>query len=140
MESLTLPAMLFDALLRHAVESPDQEVCGLLAADASGVCSLYRIPNIAEEPETSFFMQPDTQIQAMRQMRQYGERLCGIYHSHPHSAAIPSDRDRNMAAYPGTAYLIVSLEKSEPECLAYFYDGEDFTPIPLQRSAPQKAK
>ena len=130
-EQFLLPRSLYDQLCKHALETKDKEVCGLLAEDQAAVCSLYRIPNIAEEPETTFFMDPQSQIAALRTMRQYRESLCAIYHSHPHSEAIPSDRDRNMAAYPGTTYLILSLLGDEPELRAYFFDGDDFLPMQL---------
>jgi proteasome lid subunit RPN8/RPN11 len=38
----------------------------------------------------------------------------GIYHSHPRSAAEPSQTDINLAHYPHWVYLIVSLA-GEPE-------------------------
>jgi [CysO sulfur-carrier protein]-S-L-cysteine hydrolase len=37
----------------------------------------------------------------------------GIYHSHPRSAAEPSQTDINLASYPHWTYLIVSLENGD---------------------------
>ena len=42
----------------------------------------------------------------------------GIYHSHPKSAAEPSQTDINLAHYPHWTYLIVSLA-GEPEVRAW---------------------
>lgn len=130
-KNFTLPTALYQHILQHAQNSDGLEVCGLLAEDQSGVCSVYRIPNISEEPKNSFYMDPSAQIAALRTMRQESEQLCGIYHSHPRSEAIPSDRDQRMAAYPGTAYLIVSLLQTEPEMKAYLFDGDQFQPLNL---------
>ena len=42
----------------------------------------------------------------------------GVYHSHPRSAAEPSQTDINLATYPHWTYLIVSLA-GEPEVRAW---------------------
>ncbi len=54
-------------------------------------------------------MEPQSQIDAMRTMRESGEKLFAIYHSHPHAPASPSPLDRDEAAYPDALYLIISL-------------------------------
>ena len=41
-----------------------------------------------------------------------------VYHSHPRSAAEPSEQDRNLAQYPHWVYLIISLEE-EPHVRAW---------------------
>jgi proteasome lid subunit RPN8/RPN11 len=54
-------------------------------------------------------MEPKQLIDAMREMRQTGTPLKAIYHSHPSSEAIPSQRDLLDANYPEALYLILSL-------------------------------
>ena len=54
-------------------------------------------------------MDAKAQIDAMRSMRDKGEQLYAIYHSHLHSAAYPSVTDVNEAQYPDVVYLIISL-------------------------------
>lgn len=127
-----LPHALKAQITDHAMTTPAVEVCGLLASKGATVCSVYPIPNIAEQPATSFYMEPHAQIAALKAMRQHGEALCAIYHSHPNSEAWPSDRDLQLAAYPGTAYLIVSLLKKEPEINAFMFNGKRFSPITLE--------
>lgn len=127
-----LPRVLKDHIIDHALTTPTVEVCGLLANNGGAVCSVYPIPNIAEQPATSFYMEPHAQIAALKTMRQQREKLCAIYHSHPNSEAWPSDRDLKLAAYPGTAYLIVSLKNTEPEINAFMFDGKIFSPITLE--------
>ena len=126
-----LPQALKDHMLDHALETPEVEVCGLLAAKGLDPVSLYRIPNIATDPSTTFYMEPQAQIAALKVMRESGEKLCGIYHSHPNSEALPSDRDLQQAAYPDTAYLIVSLMNSEPEIGSFIFDGNTFHDLTL---------
>jgi proteasome lid subunit RPN8/RPN11 len=42
-------------------------------------------------------------------MRERGEELFAIFHSHPQAPAEPSATDLELAAYPDALYLIVSL-------------------------------
>ena len=110
MSSVTLPITLINKILTHAQHSPEAEVCGLIAARDGVPVSLYPIANVADVPERLFAMEPAAQIEAMRQMREGGEELFAIYHSHPHAPAQPSARDLEEAAYPQALYLIVSLD------------------------------
>jgi len=46
--------------------------------------------------------------------------LSAIYHSHPHTAAFPSQRDVDNAFYPDSLILIISLmEKNTPQVAAF---------------------
>ncbi len=95
-------------ILTLAQQSPEQEVCGLIG-ERDGVQRVYPVANGADRKGELFRMDPKGQIDAMRRMREAGERLFAIYHSHPHAPAEPSPRDLDEAAYPEALYLIVSL-------------------------------
>lgn len=105
-----LPRILVNQLLHQAQSSPQDEVCGLIGATLEGKVSVYPVANIAEAPEQLFRMEPSAQIAAMRRMRERGESLFAIYHSHPHAPALPSARDLAEAAYPEALYLVISLD------------------------------
>jgi proteasome lid subunit RPN8/RPN11 len=49
-----------------------------------------------------------------------GLELAGIYHSHTHSEAYPSETDRRLAFYPDSRYLILSLSDRENPVLKAF--------------------
>ena len=55
-------------------------------------------------------MDPRDQIDALREMRERGESLFAIYHSHPDSPPAPSETDLKQAGYPEALYLIISLD------------------------------
>ena len=110
MPQVTLPITLVNKILTHAQHSPETEVCGLIAACDGVPDKVYPIANVADVPEKLFAMEPAAQIEAMRLMREGGEELFAIYHSHPHAPAQPSVRDLQEAAYPQALYLIVSLD------------------------------
>lgn len=109
MSEVKLPRTLINGILTHAQHSPESEVCGLIASKAHGGFQVYPVANVAIEPDHLFQMDPAAQIDAMRRMREAGEELFAIYHSHPHAPAEPSARDLAEAAYPDALYLIISL-------------------------------
>lgn len=104
-----LPRTLVNRILTHAQQAPDNEVCGLIGTDGEQTPTLYPINNVASDTQTLFQMDPKEQIDAMRKMREQGERLFAIYHSHPHASGLPSSKDLAQASYPDALYLIISL-------------------------------
>jgi proteasome lid subunit RPN8/RPN11 len=109
-EEIILPRQLVNQILRHAQTCPDVEVCGLIAARNGRPIRAIAISNVSDQPQRLFAMDPAGQIEAQRKMREQGEELFGIYHSHPHSPAEPSAIDLQQAAYPEALYIIVSLK------------------------------
>lgn len=105
-----LPRPLINQMLRQAVRSTDREICGLIGGRDGTPERCYPVPNIAAAPDRLFEMDPKGQIEAMRQMRERGETLFGIYHSHPRGPAAPSARDIAEDAYPDALYLVISLD------------------------------
>ncbi len=84
------------------------EACGILAGHNGTVERVYPMRNA--EPSPSFYlMEPQEQFQVMKEMRQNGLELVGIYHSHTGSQAYPSATDVSLAYYPEAVYLIVTL-------------------------------
>ena len=71
-------------------------------------------------------MDPAELIQTLRHLRDTGESLIAIFHSHPHGPAEPSQTDIRRAYYPEAAHLIVSLAELErPQAAAFrIIDGE----------------
>lgn len=109
MNELIIPRKLTQQILHLAQISPDREVCGLIGGHDNIACSCYPVDNISEQPDSRFELDPEQQIAAMKTLRDKGEQLLAIYHSHPSAAAEPSARDRQLASYPEAVYLIISL-------------------------------
>lgn len=110
MSEIQISMALANQLLTHAQSSPEKEVCGLVTASKGVANQSYPIQNIASDPARIFEMDPQQQIAVMRQLREKGDELFAIYHSHPHAAAEPSAIDIQQAAYPDAYYLIISLD------------------------------
>ena len=59
---------------------------------------------------SDYEMDPAELIHVLRDLRNSGEQLIAIYHSHPQGPATPSTKDIERAYYPEAAHLIVSCE------------------------------
>ncbi|MCF6210512.1 MAG: M67 family metallopeptidase [Gammaproteobacteria bacterium] len=109
MSHIHFPRPLINQILQQAQQAEDSEVCGLVSARGGQPVHCYPVANAAEKPAHRFRMHPQQQIEAMRQIREQGEELFAIYHSHPHTPAQPSATDLREATYPDTLYIIISL-------------------------------
>ena len=130
-QRLKLPPEIGRALFALALQSPHEEVCGLLGGCQNELRTFYPVRNIADHPEQMFVMDPVEQLREFRQMNQRGEELRAIYHSHPATAAEPSSADLMLARYPRVYYLIASLLSSPPDLRAYYFTGDAFIPVDL---------
>jgi [CysO sulfur-carrier protein]-S-L-cysteine hydrolase len=108
-EEIQIPRKITNQLLHLAQISPDYEVCGLIGSKNGLPIHCYPIKNTAEHPQKHFLLDAGQQISAMTKMRELGENIFAIYHSHPTSSALPSTNDLELAAYPDVLYLIISL-------------------------------
>ena len=106
---IELPRALVNQMLHLAQSSPQLEVCGLVGAVDGNPTSCYPITNAAATPQLRFQLDPAGQIDAMRQIRERGEALFAIFHSHPTAPAEPSPVDLAEAAYLDALYLVISL-------------------------------
>jgi proteasome lid subunit RPN8/RPN11 len=111
----------FDQIIAHAREASPSECCGLIGGLIEGKAqTIYRARNVAGDSLTSYEAAPEDLFAAQRAMRERGEQLLAIYHSHPRSAdPQPSATDVRLAYYPSAVYLIVGLGAPEP-CLRAF--------------------
>ncbi len=109
MPQIHFPRPLINQILQQAQQAEDSEICGLVSARHGQPVRCYPVANTAGQPEQRFLMDPQQQIGALRQMRERGEELFAIYHSHPHAPALPSATDLREAAYPDALYIIISL-------------------------------
>lgn len=108
-KEIQIPRKITNQLLHHAQISPDYEVCGLIGSKNGLPTHCYPINNIAENPQKRFLLDDRQQISAMAKMRELGEDLFAIYHSHPTAPAQPSTYDLELSTYPEALYLIISL-------------------------------
>jgi proteasome lid subunit RPN8/RPN11 len=110
-----------DAMIAHAREVAPAECCGLIGGHAAQTaCTIYRLRNVTANPEHAYEAALEDLFTAQRQMRERGEELLAIYHSHPRAVdPSPSETDVRLAYYPSATYLIVGLGGTEPAIKAF---------------------
>src|SRR4026209_262516 len=91
-----------DAMIAHARETAPAECCGLIGGvSETRAATLYRLRNVTSPPESGYESAPEELCAAQRQMRERGEDLLAIYHSHPRASdPSPSDTDVRRAYHP----------------------------------------
>ena len=114
-------------IFASAREADPDECCGLLGGTAEGkATSVYPLRNIAQRKVVSYEAAPEDLFAAQRQMRENGETLLGIYHSHPRAAEPePSATDVRLAFYPQAIYFIIGLAGSQPVMSAFRISERD---------------
>lgn len=105
---LKIKKEIFDEIIQHCRSCLPYEACGILAGKNSFVRKLYKIKNI-ESSSVSYFMKPEEQLKAMKDIREKELEILAIFHSHTFGSAYPSQKDIELALYD-VYYLIVALE------------------------------
>jgi proteasome lid subunit RPN8/RPN11 len=117
---LTLNSSQRNQIFEYARAADPEECCGLIAGADLLVSSIYPLRNVAVDPIVSYEAAPEDLFAAQRQMRDRGEGLLAIYHSHPRSASpAPSETDVRLAYYPQAVYFIIGLAGPRPVARAF---------------------
>lgn len=107
---VTLSRSLLDEMCAQARAAAPQECCGLMGGKTpSRITTLYPLRNVSINPLVTYEAAAEELFAAQRQIRERREELVGIYHSHPRSKAVPSERDVKLAFYPSVTYFIIGL-------------------------------
>jgi proteasome lid subunit RPN8/RPN11 len=123
---ITLTNSQLETIFAHADEAKPNECCGLIGGRNSGALSTYPLNNIAANAQLAYEAAPEDLFAAQRQMRERGEQLLGIYHSHPRSAEpVPSQTDVRLAYYPQAVYFIVGFDEDKPVMRAFRISESD---------------
>jgi proteasome lid subunit RPN8/RPN11 len=117
----------FDEMLAHGLASFPNEACGLLAGKEGRPVKFFPMTNFDASPAT-YRLEPREQLRVFEEMDAEGWELLGIFHTHTHSEAAPSDTDRKQAFYPEAVHLVMSLsDRSRPVLRAFRIDEERVT-------------
>ncbi len=119
LSDLEIPEDLLNRIIEHARQEYPLESCGILAGKNGKIARFYPMGN-AEKSSSCYLMEPEEQLRVFQKIEKEGLELSAIYHSHPHTAAFPSQRDVDYAFYPDSLILIISLrEKAVPQIRAF---------------------
>ena len=111
-------------IVGYAQQTSPHECCGLIGGQDARTRTVYPLRNVAADRLVTYEAAPEDLFAAQRAMRDRGEQLLAIYHSHPRSNdPQPSETDVRLAYYPSAVYFIVGLGNEEP-CLRAFRISE----------------
>ena len=99
-------------LVEHSERESPNEACGILAGNDGKVEKVYQMTNTDKSPKT-FIMDPKEQLNVMKEIRDVGMKMVGIYHSHIETEAYPSAHDVELAFYPEASYIIISIKDKD---------------------------
>jgi proteasome lid subunit RPN8/RPN11 len=119
MQMLQIDGVLFKEMVEHGLREFPNEACGLLAGKDGAPVRFYAMRNLDVSP-ASYRLDPKEQLQVFDRMDEDGQELLGIFHTHTHSEAYPSETDTKLAFYPDAYYLVMSLSDREHPVLRAF--------------------
>lgn len=117
---ITLSPAQLEKIFANARAADPEECCGLIGGSEHKAGSIYTLRNVAADKIVSYEAAPEDLFAAQRRMRERGEQLVAIYHSHPRSAdPVPSETDVRLAYYPRAIYFIIGLAGPQPVMRAF---------------------
>ena len=107
MQKITISGPDRRALVDHAERGRPNESCALLFGRGGRVSRIFLARN-AEESPTGFTIPNSQLIEAYGEAEDSGLEVVGIFHSHPGSAAYPSETDERFMRSNPVAWVIYS--------------------------------
>jgi [CysO sulfur-carrier protein]-S-L-cysteine hydrolase len=128
---MRIPRSIFEQMLEHAREEVPNECCGILGGRDGEATTLYRATN-AEQSPLRYTLDPNDLFRiTFREIPENDEEMVAIYHSHTASPAYPSQTDINLATYPDSTYLILSLAEGEEPLRGFRIDDGEVAEVEL---------
>jgi len=139
--ALSVPKNFLEQIRLQAEHDYPHETCGILVGpvkEKEKISAIYPCQNVQDEyhkldpasfPRTAraaYFIDSQNLLQIQRENRQKGSEMRVIYHSHVDAGAYFSEEDQRIAlsegrpAYPGVAYLVVSVREGKAGAMAFF--------------------
>lgn len=136
-DTVELPRHIVNQLLEQALNAPNAEICGLIASLDGKPNQCYPVSNVSTKPQSRFQLDPTQQVAAFRHIREHGQTLFAIYHSHPSTPATPSVADIEQMNYPDALTLIISLHTTGTlQMRAYRFIDNAFQAINVNIAEP----
>ncbi|HVF87787.1 MAG TPA: M67 family metallopeptidase [Pyrinomonadaceae bacterium] len=122
---ITLRRTQIEEIFSHARTARPSECCGLIGGRGPMAETLYALRNVSRNPSVAYEAAPVELFAAQRRMRERGERILAIYHSHPNAVEpVPSETDVRLAFYPSAIYLIIGFTAEGDPVLRAFHISE----------------
>jgi [CysO sulfur-carrier protein]-S-L-cysteine hydrolase len=116
-----LDEMFAKEMVTHGLREFPNECCGVIAANGDGLpVKVFPMRNADASPVT-YRLDGKEQLKVFQEIEGNGWELWGIFHSHTHSEAYPSETDVRLAFYPEARYVVVSLEDRDNPVIRSFF-------------------
>lgn len=120
---MKIPKSIYEAMIEHARREAPLECCGILAGKNGLVEKIFETRNQEQSP-IRYSISPQDQIKVFENLEKESLEMIGVYHSHTHTEAYPSETDLKMAFYPEIASIIISLKDKIPVVKAFRVNKE----------------
>jgi proteasome lid subunit RPN8/RPN11 len=128
----------YEKIVRHCYDGLPDEACGLLGGpvDRDGeptgeVTKVYPCTN-ADHSSRTYTVDSRDLIRAKNDAEGPGHDLVGVWHSHTHTDAYPSDTDVRQAFEPTWMYALVTLKDPDPVIRAYRITNGEISEIGVE--------
>lgn len=121
---LTLKKELLTQVIEQCQKEFPNEACGILAGRDNIAEKVYPLINISDNPKLCYVIDSKEQLTIFKQLRNENLSVLAIFHSHIEVEAYPSKRDVELAFYPDSSYIIVSLARLRPPVTRSFKISE----------------
>jgi proteasome lid subunit RPN8/RPN11 len=115
-----LDGVFYKEIVEQALREFPNEACGVIASEDGTPVRVYPMTNADASPAT-YRLDGKEQLRVFDELDDRGWDLWGIYHSHTHSDAYPSETDRRLAFYPDSRYLVLSIARRDAPVLRSFF-------------------
>ena len=125
-KEIEIQKTVIDEMIAHAQSLTPVESCGYLGGTNGQITHLFKMTNVDNSPE-HFTFDPKEQFKVVKEARNAGLTVMGVYHSHPASPARLSEEDLRLLNDPNMTYIIVSLHQEKPDVKAFRIAKKDQT-------------
>ncbi len=117
MEKIKIKKFIIDEIKEHGLKDAPIEACGYLAGIKRDniILKSIKMKNVDNSPE-HFSFDVKEQFAVMKNLRNEGLEILGVYHTHPITAARMSEEDIRLANDINLIYLIYSLKGNNYKC------------------------
>jgi [CysO sulfur-carrier protein]-S-L-cysteine hydrolase len=134
---LIIPRDIYDDMIAQARSELPNECCGFLAGQVQEpdigkgksirVAQRFALVNSAPRPTKEYLSEGSSLIQAEKERRRLGLEFVAVYHSHPTSPPVPSQKDLKENYYgPHMMNFIISLQDGDPQVRAWWLEQSSF--------------
>lgn len=110
-------------VVQHARAEAPNEACGVIGGVGERADRIVPLPNAAADPQHFYKLDTTALEHTVREFRNSGLSLIGIYHSHPRGEPVLSPTDVQNAPPLNIAHLVVGLRHVEPRLAAWRVQG-----------------